>query len=231
MKVQQGAYTFTLELDAPLIKGGKNSLALVDVLPKNLKKDGLESLKKLVDQKAEGVWVQSRLMVALGLTGPDESVTSSAVVEAPLRAMTDADDEEEGVTFTCLACKDGRTRVNFSDKTKPEEAKRIAKAFWKILLAEPLELDDFSGETVDQAGAKVAYGVRDGRCFFGDPDDEDIDIPATEAGKDVGSGLTDFDPAGMVSEDEDEWMSGGSSESEWDDDSERDEFGFLRDDY
>mgnify|MGYP000582975687 CR=1 FL=1 len=62
--------------------------------------------------------------------------------------MTDSDDEEEGITFSCVSGKDGRTRLNFSDKTKPEEAKRISNAFWKILLAEPLELDDFSAETV-----------------------------------------------------------------------------------
>ena len=83
-------------------------------------------------------------------------------MEASIRAATDSDDEEEGVTFTCLACKDGRTRLHFGDKTKPEEAKRISKAFWKVLLAEPSELDDFSAETVDHSGAKVAYGVRDG---------------------------------------------------------------------
>ena len=34
----------------------------------------------------------------------------------------------------------------------------------------------------------------------------------------------------MVSEDEDDWMR-GDNENEWDDDSERDEFGFLQDDY
>ena len=89
MKVQQGVYTYTLELDAPLIKAGKHSFALIDALPKNLSKDGLENLKKLVDQKAEGVWVQSRLMVVLGLTGPEESDTTASVVEVPLRAMTD----------------------------------------------------------------------------------------------------------------------------------------------
>ncbi|MCH1505096.1 MAG: hypothetical protein GWQ05_16680 [Verrucomicrobiaceae bacterium] len=231
MKVQQGVYTYTLELDAPLIKAGKHSFALIDALPKNLSKDGLENLKKLVDQKAEGVWVQSRLMVVLGLTGPEESDTTASVVEVPLRAMTDSDDEEEGITFSCVSGKDGRTRLNFSDKTKPEEAKRISNAFWKILLAEPLELDDFSAETVDQSGAKVAYGVRDGRCFFGDPDDVDIDIPAEVGGKDVGRGLADFDPAGMVADDEDEWMR-GDSESEWDEDEdkENEDYGFMRPD-
>ena len=80
MKVQQGAYTFTLELDAPILKEGKNADALVDALPKNLTKDGLSNLKNLVDQKAEGVWVQSRLMVLLGLTAPDETVTTSSTV-------------------------------------------------------------------------------------------------------------------------------------------------------
>ena len=43
----------------------------------------------------------------------------------------------------------------------------------------------------------------------------DIDIPAEVGGKDVGRGLADFDPAGMVADDEDEWMR-GDSESEWD---------------
>ena len=229
MKVQQGAYTYTLELDAPLIKAGKNSFALVDALPKNLSKEGLENLKKLVDQKAEGVWVQSRLMVVLGLTGPEESDTTATVVEAPLRAMTDSDDEEEGITFTCISGKDGRTRLNFGDKTKPEEAKRISKGFWKMLLAEPLELDDFSAETVDQSGAKVAYGVRDGRCFFGDPDDVEIDIPAEVEGKDLSRGLADFDPAGMVDDNEDDWLR-GDSENEWgeDEENESEDYGFMR---
>ena len=234
MKVHQGAYTYTLELDAPLIKGGKNTSALIDALPKNLAKDGLENLKKLVDLKAEGVWVQSRLMVVLGLTGPEESDTTSSVVEAPLRAMTDTDDDEEGITFTCISGKDGRARLNFGDKTKPEEAKRIAKGFWKVLLAEPLELDDFSAETVDQSGAKIAYGVRDGRCFYGDPDDVDIDIPADVVegkGKDLSSGIAEYDPARLVADEEDEWLS-GESENQWDEDDDKEnegeDYGFMR---
>ncbi|MGY8688007.1 MAG: hypothetical protein ACKVHP_09770, partial [Verrucomicrobiales bacterium] len=177
MKVHQGAYTYTLELDAP-IANGKTSFALIDSLPKSLNKEGLSDLKKLVDQHAEGVWVQSRFMVAFGLTPPDESETTPSTIEVSLRASTDSDDEEEGITFSCIAGKDGRTRLHFADKTKKDEAKRIATGLWKVLLAEPSELDDYTAETVDKSGAKIAYGVRDGRCFFGDPDEDDIDIPA-----------------------------------------------------
>lgn len=234
MKVHQGAYTFSLELDVPVNKEGAASFALVDALPKNLAKDGLNHLKKLVDQKAEGVWVQSRLMVVLGLTAPEESETTPSVVEVSLRASTDSDDEEEGIYFGCVAGKDGRTRLHFDGKAKKEEAKRIANAFWKCLLSDPNELDDYSADTVDGSGAKVAYGVRDGRCFFGDPDD-DVDIPASAVsggGRGGGGAFDDFDPVGMVEED-DEWMRRG-----WDDDDEDDEdddegdsgFGFLGDD-
>lgn len=218
MKVHQGAYTFSLELDAPLIRPSKTSSALVDALPKNMKKEGLQNLSKLVDQKAEGVWAQSRLMVAFGLTAPEESDTTPTVVDASLKAGTDAEDEEEGVIFRCLADKDGRTRVHFDGKAKKEEAKRIANAFWKILLSEPAELDDYAAETVDSSGAKVAYGVRDGRCFYGDPDDEDIDIPAVAAAAAAGKGaFDDFDPVAMV-DDDDDWMRSG-----WEDDEDEDD--------
>ena len=59
----------------------------------------------------------------------------------------------------------------------------------------------------------------------------DIDIPAEVGGKDVGRGLADFDPAGMVADDEDEWMR-GDSESEWDEDEdkENEDYGFMRPD-
>ena len=219
MKVHHGAYTFTLEPDAPIVSG-KATFALVDSLPKNLNKDGLRDLKRLVDQNAEGVWVQSRLMAVFGLTAPEETATTPSVVEISLRAAADGGDEEDGITFSCLAGNDGRTCVYFNDKTRKKEAKRITRAFWKVLLAEPGELDDYAGQTVDRSGAKVAYGVRDGRCFFGDhPDDEDIDIPSIAAvGCRVGkSAFDDFDPVGMVGED-DEWVGG----DDWDDDEKSD---------
>lgn len=213
-----------MELDAPIIKDGKSSFALVDALPKNLNKADWGDLKRLVDQKAEGVWVQSRLMVVLGLTAPEESETTPSVVEVSLRASTDSDDEEEGVTFSCVANKDGRTRLHFDGKTKKEEAKRISTALWKLLLAEPSELDDYASETVDGSGAKVAYGVRDGRCFFGDPDDADIDIPVAAAGGSGRGAFDDFDPVGMVEEDDD-WMRSGWDEDEDEDDD--DGYSFL----
>ena len=236
MKVHQGAYTYTLELDAPILNG-KTSFALIDTLPKNLAKEWLSDLKKLVDQHAEGVWVQSRFMVVFGLTPPDESETTPSTIEVSLRASTDSDDEEEGVTFSCVAGKDGRTRLHFSDKTKKEEAKRISNGLWKILLSEPSELDDYTAETVDKSGAKVAYGVRDGRCFFGDPDDEDIDIPSVVAagGRGGKGAFDDFDPVGMVDEDDDQWMRGDNEwgddeEDEDDEDSEGSGFSFLSSD-
>ncbi len=229
MKVHQGAYTFSLELDVPVVKEGKTSFALVDALPKNLSKEGLSDLKKLVDQNAEGVWVQSRLMVVLGMTAPEESETTPSVVEVSVRASTDSDDEEEGIHFSCVADKDGRTRVHFDAKPKKEEAKRISTAFWKMLLSEPSELDDYAAETVDKTGAKVAYGVRDGRCFFGDPDD-DVDIPAAASGGGGGRGaFDDFDPVGMVEEDDD-WMRRGWDDDDDDDDDrggDDDGYGFL----
>lgn len=232
MRVQQGAYTFSLELDAPIIKNGKTSFELVDSLPKNLNKDDFRHLKRLVERKVEGVWVQSRLMVVLGLTTSDESAATPSTVEVSLRASTDSDDEEEGVTFSCVADKQGRARLQFDQKAKKEEAKRIATSFWKLLLTEPSELDDYTAETVDSSGTKVAYGVRDGRCFYGDPDEEDIDIPAVVARKGGKGAFGDFDPVGMVETDDDDWIRSGweDDDDDDDDDDESEGFRFLDDD-
>ena len=211
MKVQQGSYTFSLELDAPRIES-KTQHALVDFFPKSMKKDGLSELANLAEQKAEAVWVQSRMMVVFGFTPPDETNrTSNEMLEASFRASEDSEDEEEGVVFTCLH-KAGRTKLHFDNKTKKETAKKISTGFYKLLLAEPSELDDYEIEGKDSTGAKIAFGVRDGRCFFGDPE-ADVDIPIS--GGTGGGGGLDFDPVAM--EDEDEWISGRFNDADDDD--------------
>jgi|MDTC01.2.fsa_nt_gb hypothetical protein len=212
MKVQQGSYTFSLELDAPKFES-KTQHALVDFLPKSMKKDGLSELANLVEQKAEAVWVQSRMMVVFGFTPLDETDrTSNEMLEASFRASEDSEDEEEGIVFTCLH-KAGRTKLHFSSKVKKEVTKKIAKGFYKLLLAEPSELDDYDSEGKDATGAKVAFGVRDGRCFFGDPE-ADVDVPANVANGGGGGGL-DFDPVAM--EDDDDWISGRFNDDDDDD--------------
>ncbi len=216
MRAQQGAYTFNLELDSPLSKGDTVH-PLVDFLPKSMKKEGLSALAKLVEQKAEAVWVQSRLMVVLGFT-PAEGDKAS-LLNVTFRCSDDPDDEDQGVRFSC-AQHEGRAVLFFNKSVKKELAKKVATAFWKLLLAEPSELDDFTSEMTDASGARVACGVRDGCCFCGD-EEEDVDLPSVGTGR----GPLDFDPVGM--EDEDDWISGGR----FDDDDEDDPFGDDDDGY
>lgn len=207
-KVQSGGYTFSLEPDAPRSRG-KLSFPLDEFLPKDLSKGGLADLKRMVDQKAESVWVQSRLMVVFAYAAPEEDeADNAAMLEANFQAFDGSVDDAMATPFSCCDER-GRAQLRFDDKVKKEHAKKIATAFWKVLLSEPSELDDYEAEVRDQNGARIPYGVRDGRCFFGETS-EDADVPGE--GSDF-----DFDPVGMADGDDD-WLSAGFEEDEDEDD-------------
>lgn len=210
MNVQHGGFTFSLQLDSPLAKGGE-TIQLIDCLPKDMKKPGLPELQKLITEKVEAVWVQGRLMVLFGFSPADEDERSEkAIIEAGFLAWEDAKDADDGYRFSCLDAK-GRAKIIFPKNVPKELSKKIGNAFWGLLLSEAAELDDFEG-ALNVKGVRTPFGVRDGKAFYGEEAEQDI-------GAEGEGGDFALEPL-EVDDEEDTWSSRDFYGNEEDDDDE-----------
>src|SRR5690606_37547027 len=127
-------------------------------LPKNLSDEGMDQLRRLLEQDAEAVWVQSRLMALFSYVDPNDDGPGKTMPAVCLRGWEKGGEPEDGVLFMCRE-KDGHSFLNFPPKTSAEEADRTSKAFWGLLLADANDLEDYECAVKTSKAGLVPYGV------------------------------------------------------------------------
>jgi hypothetical protein len=118
-------------------------------------------------------WVRARLPLAFGCT-PEPTELEKAFLAQGFVAVPDG--AEVGIPFEASDYY-GRTSLTFSESEVDEEMKaRVADAFWSVLLADPDELDDFSGRFYHiGAGVTLTYGCHHDEPFRQEIEEDDDD--------------------------------------------------------
>jgi hypothetical protein len=126
-------------------------------------------LRHAISEAIDAAWVRARIPSLFGNT-PETSEAEKSLLYAGFVAVDV--DCAAGYPFVCTDHY-GRSALMFSDDGPEEPVKRsIARAFWSVLLQEPVELTDFE-ERIYHPGASIwlTYGCESGRVYCDEADE------------------------------------------------------------
>jgi hypothetical protein len=134
-------------------------------------------VRQLLLDGYDGPWVRGRMERVFGVPSPkaDELSEKSGLLGKFLAVVSEEGGSLVGVPFWC-GDHYLRAGLTFSGAETPGVCDRIAGAFWGLLLAAPHDLPDYTDQMFHHgSGTWLAFGVRGGRPFI----DEHEDEPAT----------------------------------------------------
>lgn len=124
-----------------------------------------------IEHHYDVAWVRGRLPRVFGFT-PELSEVEKSLLDVGFIAV----EAGSSVAFPFVCCDYyGRTRLMFSPEGPAHDTQRkIATAFWSLLLADPEDLEDFEA-TVYHPGANIwmHFGCENGEPTFGESEDGD----------------------------------------------------------
>lgn len=127
-------------------------------------------VRAIVRPGTDAPWVRGRSQLLFGLPNSrEEDRCEKTCFQAGFLAIfTERNEKLVGVPFECSDYY-GASHLTFSSKRGPPKAlqRKIAQAFWDLLLSNPTELVDYSDKMYHTgAGVTIRFGVKDGEPFF-----------------------------------------------------------------